>query len=52
MLKISENLHLVNIFSQISGIDVLQKKPKNDQGGINSAQARFPESPKESVYTP
>ena len=28
------------------------KKPKNAQGGINSAQAKFPESPKNSVFTP
>ena len=28
------------------------KKPKNAQGGINSAQAKFPESPKKSVFTP
>ena len=32
-------------------VDVLQKKPKNAQGCINSAQAKFLESPK-SVFTP
>ena len=26
-----------------AGVDILQKKPKNAQGGINSAQAKFPE---------
>ena len=26
------------------------KKPKNAQGGINSAQVRFPESPIKSVF--
>ena len=35
-----------------SGVDILQKKPKNAKGGINSALAKFPEIPKLSGFTP
>jgi len=35
-----------------TGVDILQKKPKNAQGGINSAQAEFPESPKKVCLLP
>ena len=35
-----------------SGVDILQKKPKNAQGGINSAQAKFPESLKKVFLLP
>ena len=34
------------------GVDILQKKPKNAQGNINSAQAKFPESPKKVFLLP
>ena len=33
-----------------TGVDILQKKPKNAQGGINSAQAKFPESLKKKCF--
>ena len=33
-----------------AGVDILQKKSKNAQGGINSAQAKFPEIPKLSGF--
>ena len=35
-----------------AGVDILQKKPKNAQGGINSAQAKFLEIPKLSGFSP
>ena len=40
------------LFLMTPGIDILQKKPKNVQGGINSALAKFPEYPKLSGSTP
>ena len=36
----------------VTGVDILQKKPKNDQGGINSAQTEFPESLKKVFLLP
>ena len=35
-----------------SGVDILHEKPKNAQGGINSAQAKFPKSPKKVFLLP
>ena len=34
-----------------TGVDILQKKHKNAQRGINSAQAKFPESQKKCFYS-
>ena len=39
-------------FQEFPGVDILQKQLKNAQGGINSAQAKFPEFPKLSGFTP
>ena len=36
----------------LAGVDILQKKPQNAQGGINSAQAKFPKFARLSVFTP
>ena len=35
--------HYQNFNDLMSGVDILQKKPKNVPGGINSALAKFPE---------
>ena len=34
------------------GVDILQIEPKSAQGGMNSAQAKFPEIPKLSGFSP
>ena len=42
----------LHYYSLMPGVDILQKKPKNAPGGINSALAKFPEYPKLSGFTP
>ena len=44
--------NLLTQHSTVPGVDILQKMPKNAQGGINSAQAKFPESPKKVFLLP
>ena len=42
----------LHYYSLMPGVDILQKKPKNAQGGMNSAQAKFTESLIKSVLPP
>ena len=44
--------HYQNFNDLMSGVGILQKKPKNAPGGINSALAKFPEFLKLSGSTP
>ena len=46
------DLKIVIMENRQPGVDILQKKPKNAPGGINSAQAKFPEFSKLSGSTP
>jgi len=41
-----------NNFKNAPGVDILQKRPKNAQEGINSAQAKFTESSKKVFVLP
>ena len=43
--------HYQNFNDLMSGVGILQKKPKNAPGGINSALATFPEYPRLSGST-
>ena len=42
----------LHYYSLMPGVDILQKKPKNAQGGINSALAKSPQTPKKVFLLP
>ena len=39
-----------SFYARFTGVDILQKRPKNVQGGINSAQAKLSESRKRKWF--